>query len=300
MGTGTGFSGTSSRRLRGRLSVKRVVGIAVVGASTGGLLAAFACGGTTGREELPPMTGMDAAAPDTSPITYVDRTLPDLGAPTSTVDGGEGGNPWPSCPGFLPVSCGVGSPFYGCPPDAMVVEAGMEVDQEPSVYDDAGNLVIASDASACATYPWMGSVAIDKCTTSQCTFGPGTYSFLPPCNWCADAGNAKSGPGVGRSKYSNCMALWECMQSTGCGASGATACLCGEAGTGECDASGPCAAAEFASLEPSPTDTIAQILAGRYFSYDLTNPVTGNCGGALNFVYRCGEQSNCFADASGF
>jgi hypothetical protein len=273
-----------------------VLGAAAIAGCTAGLLAAFACGGTSGREDLP-MMGMDATMPDTNPIAYVDRMLPELSVPPSP-DGGEGGGyPWPSCPPFLPVTCDIGLSFHGCPPDASLAEAGQEVDQEPAIYDDAGNRVLAPDSSACTTYPWLGSLPVDKCVTSNCPFGPGTYSFLPPCNWCDEAGIAVAGPGVGLSRLTNCIALYECIARTGCGAN-PTTCLCGDASTTACDASGACAPQELAALEPSPTETVSTILS-RYSNYAVGAP-GGSCAGALNFVYACGQSYGCFVDASAY
>jgi hypothetical protein len=296
MGMGTDVSGTSSRGQRGGLSTRRILGVALVAASTGGMLAAFACGGTSGRENLPPMPGMDATA-DTSPIAYVDRSLPELGAPPGA-DGGDAGSPYPACPPFLPVACNPGTPYRGCPPDSPEVEAGMEIDQEPAVYDDAGNPVPAPDGSACATYPWLGGVAIDHCVTANCPVtGPQDYLLLPPCNWCVEAGISVAGPGVGLNRYDNCMALYACMTSAGCGSNPAS-CLCGDAATATCDASGPCAQQELAALEPSTTETIAAIL-NRYTNYALGSP-GATCAGALNYVYSCGQSNGCFVDASGY
>jgi hypothetical protein len=294
MAVGTGISGTTSRG-RGYLSAKRVLGLVVVLGGTGGLVAASSCGGTTGRDNLPPVPGMDATA-DTSPITYADRELPDLGAPPSA-DGGEAGYPWPTCPPFLPVFCPSG---FDCPLGSMVVEAGMEVDQEPATYDDAGNIVLALDASACADYGWFGgNTQIDHCVTANWQPPMPDYGAFPPCSWCAEAGPATGGPGVGYGKLQNCILLYECMESTGCARDPrgvSEGCLCGDASSANCTGSGPCGMAELAALERTSNAMGILDALKNFANTSMNDP--GWCGGRLNTVYQTAQSNNCFVDAS--
>ncbi len=265
---------------------RHVLGIAAVVGCTGGLLAAFSCGGTTGREDLPPMTQMDATAADTSPITYVDRMLPDLGVAPPVPEGGEGGYPWPSCPPFLP---------YPPDQDGALPPLGMEIDQVPADYGDGGASVPAADGSACASYGWLGTTTADECVTSQSAGSPGgmDYIFFPPCNWCGDAGVAVSGPGVGVSRYANCIALYECLVRTGCGTTGSATCLCGDGSITMCTPSGPCANEELSALERSANNI--QDALKNYGDLDPTS--LGYCGAALNQLYQNARTDSCFADA---
>jgi hypothetical protein len=225
------------------------------------------------------------------------------GVPTS-LDGGEAGYPWPNCAPNLPVSCISLTP--GCPPGSPVAEAGQEIDQEPAIYDDAGNIIPAPDGSACATYPWLGSTAIDKCTTANWSPPTPDISAFPPCNWCLEAGTATAGPGVGVGRYLNCILLYECMVSTGCAANptGVQACLCGDAAVTNCTGSGPCGTAELTALERANSTAGIQDALQNFENGTTTdqhgamNP--GYCAGSLNYVYQIGQSYKCFVDASAY
>jgi hypothetical protein len=93
-------------------------------------------------------------------------------------------------------------------------------DAVPADWSADGGEVPAREGGVCATYPWLGSPAIDDCVTSTfpegLTGGPNNYDNLPPCNWARDAGVATQGPKVGASRYDLCVDLYNCFMRTGC------------------------------------------------------------------------------------
>jgi len=280
---------------RGRIQPCLAAALAAAGAGV-----AFACGGTTGREGLTAVgpgtvdatvadsgdagadSGLDAGDFDV-PVLYADRALPDVEAPPEggAADASAG---LPACPPFLPVRGG------------QVVTIG-ERDQVPSVYAPDGSVTFAPDGSACASYGWLGSPAIDECVTgSGHTSGSG-FIWLPPCNWCSEAGVALQGPGAGNQRYDLCMALYACIEKSGCGSNVGT-CLCGTADpTTTCQKQppGPCATEEMAALEELSTSVQDALL--NYTA--LGSGFLGNCGSTLNYVYVSGQNSGCFPDAGG-
>jgi len=280
-------------RNRPRL-IRSLFAVAFMGAGAASL--AFACGGTTGREDLPAQASPGAvdasvdatldtdAEEDTGAfdvgITYVDQVLPEINAPPS--NDAASGYPWPSCPPFIPVLNGVQVPL------------GQELDQIPASYDDAGDAEPAPDGSPCATYGWLGSTSIDDCLTSQASGGPGDYIFLPPCNWCAEAGVAVQGAGAGISQYTLCLELYECIAQTGCGTEArGTDCICGDASGPACVTSpaGPCFAQEMAALQ-YPTSQVQMALTN--FENDAPS-FLGYCAGALNNLYVTADTIGCYA-----
>ncbi len=242
-------------------------------------VAALWCGGTTGQGASPGdgANGADATMPDGGAgadamtgdasvntgmfdvdIPYADRVLPDvLVAP----EGGQDAGPsLPDCPPFLPVSKETGK----------VQSLGNEDDQVPAVTGGDGGEVFAPDGSVCATYPWLGSVAIDQCVTQSAAGGPQDFYFLPPCNWAVDAGVAVRGTGTGESRYDLCIALYQCFMGTQCylhsfSPTGAEWCFCGvgTSASGDCltTPQGACVAQEWAALELDPSTPPAQALA---------------------------------------
>jgi hypothetical protein len=281
---------TSSVRKR-RLVVAISLALAAV--------AAITCGGTTGRDGLPQDDDSGADAAETAidgaldagmfdvAITYADRVLPDVVAPADTgADGG--GYPWPTCAPFVPVDQN-GNP----------VPLGTEADQVPGVYvdgggDEAGELR-APDGSACATYGWLGSTAVDDCMTSQTAGFAHDFPLLPPCNWCS--GVATTGPGADLPLRDLCLNLYACAVQTGCGAVPGPYCLCGSANGPQCfqDAGGPCLVEELSVLQATNTPTSIQNALDNYTSLQPqadNNP--GYCGSALNFVLHNTQQLGCF------
>jgi hypothetical protein len=287
--------------------------LAVLALGTGGAVLGLACGGTTGREDLPAQTspaspGMDASVVTDSTvggsvsldeglfdvaIVYVDRALPDVAAPSMGADDG-GGSPYPSCPGFLPVDVD-GDVLLGSDGG---IELGNEFAQAPAAYNDAGSVVLAPDGSPCATYGWLGSTAIDECLV-QDPPGQNDYQLLPPCNWCAEAGAAAQGTGAGESRYSLCMALYACMIQTGCGFTTVTSCICGPgSNNANClqNPLGPCLVQEMASLEELPT-SVEDALKNET---SIDPSFLGSCGAKLNQMFKNagGGVDKCFpADA---
>jgi hypothetical protein len=267
----------------------------------------LACGGTTGHEDLPVEQGpggADATVADggvtadatveagdegdfgafDADIMYADQVLPEVNAAPPMTDAGEAGYPWPNCPPFIPVRNGK---------PTTLAAANSEI---PADYAADGAVVAAADGSVCASYGWLGSTSVDQCAVVN-GYGTDTDNpLLPPCNWCVDAGVAVQGPQAGRSRYLNCLDLYACMVSTGCG-SIATTCLCGSQDTVDCESnmnpSGPCATQELASLEEVASQAGAVQMAILNYT-DVTN-----CAGALNNVFETAAQYSCFpADAA--
>jgi hypothetical protein len=251
-----------------------------------GAVSAASCGGTTGREGLAspglPEAGgddttvdLDSGAFDVS-IAYADRALPEASPP---VEGGEAARPWPQCPPFIEVG-----------PDGGPVPAGQEVDQVPSAFGGDGGVVPAPDGSACAQYGWLGSTAIDECTTSA-TAGTGIdYVFLPPCNWSIDAGTARQGPRAGAPRYEVCLDLYGCIMKSSCGAIDVKTCLCGSGPTTSCDAGGPCGQEELAALEYR-----AGSIQDALKNYTNLDPsFSGYGGAALNQLFQNATSNGCF------
>ncbi len=263
--------------------------------NAGALAAVFSCGGTTGREDIPggetpaPESGappadatvvgeggdLDASADASSPIMYADRVLPDIAV--TPPSNGEAGptHPGPDCP-----------PFYPLPrcPDGGPPPLDTQLDELPSDYDDAGNVVPAPDGSACATYPWLGSLANDECATGNWDNTTNVTFYLPPCNWCgAEAGASNGGSRKGDPRQAICWDLYQCLSMTKCMSTGAiSTCLCGDSGAVNCQPVGPCAAQELDALEYAPSDI-------QNATKNFTNAgadFQGRCGGAMNAVYQ--------------
>ncbi len=207
--------------------MKRVV---VAALSIGVALAAGAhCGGTTGQDAPAPAAAvtMDAgdatvaepsdASADQSlytntfdvAIEFADQELPDVQAPPEggSTGGGPGGPP--NCPPFILVDMDGGPVALGGPKKAY--------NAVPSEYTSDGGIGFASEGSVCATYPWLGSVAVDQCAISEVpNVANIPYVILPPCNWALGAGNAVKGAMAGTSRYDLCMAMYSCFVSTHC------------------------------------------------------------------------------------
>jgi hypothetical protein len=312
-----GLSKPASKRTRCNARMMLLCGAAAFGLSA----ACFgvACGGSSGHEGLPmagplgdatvgdgpetSLTPLDATSDrDAGPpqeagsgdfdvqIMYADRVLPDVDAPPEAGSGEAGGPTYPNCPQFIPVAL-ITPPDAGpdAGPQLVQVPPNQATDEIPSTFDDAGNIVPAPPDSACATYGWLGSTAIDECYTSRTSL---PFNVLPPCNWCQDAGNAVQGPGAGRSMYQLCMDLYTCMIATGCTQrvprlsdgglgpeQGPNACLCGANPNPPVCAmnpAGPCMMEEMAALQ-EPLDKIVEALG------NMTNLAT--CAGKLNEVF---------------
>jgi hypothetical protein len=285
---------------------------------SGGAAGALSCGGSTGREGLQTSSGSgigeDGAAPmpdatvsanDSGLITDTfdvqigmaspDRLLPEVQAPEMTETGAGapdgGGPPW-QCPAFLGESASHRPVGWGGP--------GVPNSEIPSDYNDAGNIVPARDGSICATYPWLGSPAIDSCAA---TGAQTTEPLLPPCEVCEDGGGiATGGSMAGASRYSLCQALYECQIRTGCGASpaGVSYCICGN--DPDCisstSPSGPCAQEELAAFEVNPQEqgAVATLLSNLIA---LSPTYTYFCASSLNAVWAQGSFNNCYPQDDG-
>jgi hypothetical protein len=243
-------------------------------------------------------TSVDAGTFDVA-LLYWDGTLPDISAPVTVMgaDGG-GGYPWPDCPPWIPVNARL-------KPMASVI-SGVTQEQLPAVYSDASDtgVAVAPDGSACASYGWFGSPSIDHCIALAPPVGTNTLvPYFPPCNWCEEAGVVSQGTAEGESRYSTCLALYQCMQQTGCGTN-PISCLCGDQSdnTSACAMNqsppGPCAAQELASLELLPNGAGLGAIAN-YTVIPAGSP--GYCASVLNAIYFLGTpmQSACFSEDGG-
>jgi hypothetical protein len=283
-------------RASGRFAAAGSVAVAAFGAAIACVAAGVpACGGSTGRDGLEQPGGGDdggAGASDATTafdagtfdvgIAYVDRSLPEVVVPPEAAV--EAGPVYPNCPPFIPVD-GTGKP----------VTPGTEVDQIPSDYAAGGAVVAAADGSACATYGWLGSVAADRCVTSNAAGGIAGLVLLPPCNWVLDAGAARQGSSAGLPRYQVCLALYACILKSGCGSTSVNSCLCGGGSTSLCDGGGPCGAEELAALEYR-ADEIQDAL--KNFT-DTAPTFPGYGGSALNYVFQAGESNHCFEAGAG-
>jgi hypothetical protein len=225
-------------------------------------------------------------------IVYADRKVPDVAVAPATGGDAAAGYPWPNCPPWVPVT------FRGLPApyDAYYsLIAALYDDAGNPLVDDAGRVVPAPDASACATYPWLGSAAADNCVVSGNSSTSWSFSPFPACNWCADAGVTRQGPGSGEDRFVVCAQLYECMIRTGCGQNPSSGyCLCGP-DEAHCDAGGPCGVEELAALESLSDPASLFMTTSNYTSIDPQSP--GNCGRALNAIFLAGVNNMCFGDA---
>jgi hypothetical protein len=315
-------------------------------------LAALAqCGGTSGNDATPsPALGatidatVDAAvegaataeAQDASSdqsiytnrfdvdIQYADQMLPEAQAPPEgggSGSGGEAGLGIPDCPPFIyvdstgrPLEAGTCDPGQGC----ADTNAWGSI---PADWNNGGEIP-ARDGGACASYPWLGSLASDECLTSN-TFGgltsnASTYNVLPPCEWARDAGVATQGPKVGAPRYNLCVELYNCFMRTGCfitpnphpavrGFYGnPILCLClkpsdllGTFNPSTCvSEKGPCYDEETAALEapidpnnPASTAAYAQM---NWVSTQVGNGEVGLEGALLNQMFGYALTTGCF------
>jgi hypothetical protein len=285
----------------------------------------FACGGTSGHEDLPASANAgatalsdDAAAVDADAtlaseggggaqdssvytntfdvvFTYVDQTLPEVQpqSPAQGDAGAEAGQGLPNCPPFIPISD---------EPDGQVVvaESQLTCDNEvPADWRSDGGETFAAEGGSCATYPWLGSVAVDSCVTSHDAPGETVLvpAQLPPCNWAFDSGVAAQGPGAGASKYDLCIALYECFMRTTCFinpgfVSNPLGCLCDAPVLGsnfdtDCLAlsppTGPCLNEELAAMEL--TGDIDTQLKSAFQSFTQSNSAVGSEGRNLNLLF---------------
>jgi hypothetical protein len=287
-----GIGASMAARTNGIRDGRRLRAV-VASSCVGSVLLGFACGGTTGREGLS-LGGVDASLADDSSvdldsgafdvaILYIDRVLPEVSAPPpADAAGAEAGFPWPSCPPFIPVDS-----------DGDPVDLSVNFNELPAAYDDAGQVVLAPEGSACAEYPWLGSTSIDSCVTLSGT--PLPFPALPPCSWCVDAGLAAAGLREGQPRYDICLDLYACVIDSGCAAQSTTAntCLCGpDLGNCSVDASGPCAAQELAALEyPAVSPDVL-----KNFTNTAPNAAQflGFCAGNLNGLLQTAVSYDCF------
>jgi hypothetical protein len=222
--------------------------VAVLGAAS--MLGGGACGGTSGREDLPSAgtsaaSAADATVVDASDggsdattgsvytgafdvfIPYADVSLPD--ASGASASGGEAGGPGtttssgiPNCPPFIPVKY-VSSAIEGGASSVQVVALGPGAtfdDELPADWTSDGGITFAADGSVCATYPWwLGTSAVDGClTNNEGVAASFIVPVLPPCSWAVDAGSPTQGSGAvnGKTRYQVCLDLYACMIATGC------------------------------------------------------------------------------------
>jgi hypothetical protein len=317
--------------------------IAIAAFGVGVALAALAhCGGTTGRDSpespvigeidatvVEPSADGDAGAPtDASSdqsvytnrfdvdIQYADQALPDVQAPP---EGGaaQTGPSVPDCPPFIytdlngdPIPLGTCDTTDSCPSATGAV---------PADWSGDGGETPAREGGACATYPWLGSLAVDNCLTTNVlgiTNTSNTYADLPPCSWARAAGVATQGSGIGVSRYDLCMQLYNCMMQTKCflypGNSNGTflsqnalPCLClkpsdaqGSFSVTTClNEIGPCYNEELAALEapvdPAHPEATATYAAQNFVFTAKGSGAAGVEGSTLNQMFE-NAANQCF------
>jgi hypothetical protein len=299
-----------SRSGIGSTARRTAVACAVTSFTVGALL--WACGGTTGHDGDMALasngTGGDAtvtgeAGADASEVydtgafdvNILFAPPPDVAARPEGGSTGDGGGEYPNCPPWLPVDQ-TGNLVDGGDPSAVVVsfvasyysdgDAGVspavafEADGGVTYAADGGTEPLAS-AGVCATYPWFPQF------NSSCVngiFSYSTYPPYPPCNWAIGLGNAGAGPGSMTSRYDLCMALYTCIQTTGCWDSGKIAspneCFCGpqnDAGVTGCGLAppapnGPCVTEMQAAFEQADLGPAAVALMLSDFDDDFKLP----------------------------
>jgi hypothetical protein len=279
-------------------------GLALIGACA----VLGACGGTTGREDLPQtettadaettidgtLTGdsdeedIDSGTFDVV-IRYADRTLPDVIAPVEAGPDAEGGGSgFPDCPSWIALD-DVGN----ITSDPTVASTFV-----PAVFTSDGGAGEAPDASTCATFPWYSSFA-EPCFLDKVA-GSTDFVPFPPCNWARSSGMAVTGPKAGASRYDNCMALYACIENSGCGRSGnPVSCLCGsDTVSGDCtmDPAGPCST-DIQNAFETPDLTVPNVtyILKNFYASDLTQPY--GAPGDLLELYQTAQSFRCFVDA---
>ncbi|MGH7439675.1 MAG: hypothetical protein ACRENE_28635 [Polyangiaceae bacterium] len=287
--------------------MRRVVGAVICVAVPAALLMS-GCNGTTGRDGLPSdvppdvdaTTSADAgdagvdgeggasmdAGPDSlltglfdADILYADRVLPEAQAAASEAGGVvEGGPSFPNCP-----------PWLGTDISGNLIDYIDSFQQVPGDFAVDGGDVIAEDGSVCATYPWLGSVAVDECVA----FSAPPFALLPPCVSALDAGPAVHGDGMGQSRYDLCMALYECYMRTGCYLDpvkvDVTWCFCG-ASTAVCaqKPQGACLTEALNALEipSSMAASLAMQIESGFTTVRPSDPLAGLAAHQLNYDFH--------------
>jgi hypothetical protein len=244
-------------------------------------------------------------------IQYADQSLPDVqAAPEGGGGGSEAGLGIPDCPPFIYTdSKGNPLPASDCDPTVGGCnDPNWSFDSIPADWSDGGEIP-AQEGGVCGTYPWLGSPAMDQCTSLDLPGGltdnTGTYNPLPPCNWARDAGIATQGLGTGQPRYDLCVQLYKCMMRTRCffNASprggvlqNAMPCFCLKPsdlvqGSGSFSAAtcvsepGPCYMEEVAAIEaPHPSDQMAtaDYVRQNIDSTQMANGLAGVEGAMLN------------------
>ena len=284
----------------------------IAGACTGGLVVLASCGGTTGQNGPPPgatNSGMDATVIDAgargddadesfdTSIQYTDRALPDVGAPGEGGSGGDAGGELPFCPPDIPAvfeDAGIGTPIY---------DGSVATYELPAVFTAGGGTDLAPPGSPCASQVYLGSSACDECVKEQSGgLGPWTGAFgtalLPPCSDLWDAGSASVGPGAGLSRHDLCVALYECILTTGCWLTtpgDLTPCTCNPedgGGAAHCIANGgdgPCWPQELAALEtPAGTSFVDTVM-----ELNNAHSIVGHAGGGTNAMFQSAGSDPC-------
>jgi hypothetical protein len=262
------------------------------------------CGGSTGREGLPPLAAPpdaappdatrpdavapDAAAPDAAAmrdadagvdatqsdvdqgwfdviIPYADRDLPDVHAP---VDSGA-------------VAVDTGAPDAGAPDSTACIPFNNNLplpDGAVPVGCSATEQKFVDKSVACYTC-LINGLCLDDLT------------FLDMGNECGDlTGNAKSGDRAGFSNTSNCLRAIDCILATSCAMSDPAACYCGTLQGSACQTStspgnGACAQTQVEGVDHflmDPAAVVSPILA------DKTT-----ASGKADAIFACSVANGC-------
>ena len=283
------------------------------------LWALGACGGTTGKEDLPDVGSpysvdqdatVDAEASDASDGGF-DQGTPDSGldATLGALDG-DGDSTFDVTIQYADAA--------RLPDVVAVAESGGGMDSAAEtgpvgptwpacgcdyVPTDITLCPVTDDAASCASsqFVWTRSARCDQCARYNCEISNEIGNTTPPLPPCCDiprTGNiATSGPKTGTSRYDLCVDYFSCIVRScsggQCTQSSAVSVLCGDAGTTDCEmgkTNGPCANEAFAAFEQNPTDPSAITFMINHFTDVTLAGKVGAAGGEVGGLYACMVQ----------
>jgi hypothetical protein len=290
-----------------------------------------ACGGTTGREDLPATaTQPDATAGDAATDSLASDAGP--GDDVFDLDAGIQYANDARLMGFgdagtaITNDAGRGTGWPVCAPDTLVRTDGGKVLKVTEVSDDSGS---------CPTYLWtptfVGGVGQKLCGThpcqtcdecmrfSQCGSYPtsgfttsGHNSVFPPCSDEREAGTASQGPGAGMPLFDLCAALFDCVSQSSCTGGGpsdpnaaVSNCYCGTNVGAACyvdgGANGFCKDAIQAAVQAGPSTTAATIVANLTDPSDPMSLPASHAGTEVMALYACAvtDCPMCFSSDGG-
>lgn len=271
------------------------------------------CGGTTGHEDLPPLSNPTSSAEaadatvsddvdDTdagefdATVMYTDRVLPEIQAPPST-GGGDAAPTFPVCPADIPANI---EQDGGITP---LIDGSIGNYEVAAVFIDDGGEAPAPDGSACESQVYLGSPECDECMrlaggnywSGQFNPGGSPQAVLPPCSDLWEAGTISAGYGAGETRYRACVNLYTCIQASQCLSTnrmiGLNPCLCTLQPFSACaDAgipagfNGPCGQEELAALEATNESQFIGLVEQLTDCSSTVGEAAGCLNGMLQFM----------------